>query len=243
MRPKPRVGFFPPCFVDQYAPAAAWAAVAVLEHLGVEVVIPEATPPCCGQALTSAGWPQDTRDIPGRLARAMDGVDAIIVLSASCASFCESEHPHLARAADWLAIEQRPPVHEWASYVASRLAPLAPAHPGERVGLHVGCHDAEGAARRLLRDFEVVEPERNECCGFGGVFVWMERAVSVRMGRDKLAGFSGCSVVVSADMSCLLHLESLRSHQKPETDGIGPQFLSLPEFVADRLQLRRRVDP
>jgi hypothetical protein len=51
---------------------------------------------------------------------------------------------------------------------------------------------------------EFVEPARwDECCGFGGTFSVFESAVSVRMGRDKVAAHSraGAEYIVSADSS------------------------------------------
>jgi L-lactate dehydrogenase complex protein LldE len=65
-----------------------------------------------------------------------------------------------------------------------------------------------------------VEPARwDECCGFGGTFSVFEPAVSVKMGRDKVADHAraGAEYIVSADSSCLLH-------QKGCAEGIGSRI-------------------
>lgn len=60
----------------------------------------------------------------------------------------------------------------------------------------------------LVRDIEVVEPERcDECCGFGGMFAIEETDVSACMGHDKVHRHlaTGAEYIVGADCSCLMH--------------------------------------
>jgi L-lactate dehydrogenase complex protein LldE len=58
----------------------------------------------------------------------------------------------------------------------------------------------------------------DECCGFGGTFSVMEEAVSVKMGKDRVADHinHGAEFITGADMSCLMHLEGIlkRSNSK-----------------------------
>jgi L-lactate dehydrogenase complex protein LldE len=55
--------------------------------------------------------------------------------------------------------------------------------------------------------------QMEECCGFGGSFATTFAALSVRMGADKVAALrqagGGVDAVVSADCSCMLHLQGL----------------------------------
>ncbi len=104
-----------------------------------------------------------------------------------------------------------------------------------RVGMHAACHGLRGlrlakSSERqdppfdhvahlleMVDGLELVELERpDECCGFGGAFSVSEEAVSVRMGRDRVADHlrSGAEVVASADMSCLMHLDGLIRREK-----------------------------
>ena len=69
----------------------------------------------------------------------------------------------------------------------------------------------------LVKDIEVVEPERpDECCGFGGMFAVEEHAVSGQMGRDKVKRHidTGAEYIVGADGSCLMHQNGIIAREK-----------------------------
>ncbi len=100
-----------------------------------------------------------------------------------------------------------------------------------RVGIHNSCSAVRGLGharpselpntasfsktRDLLgkvQGIELVEIDRpDECCGFGGSFCVTDEAVSAKMGYDRVQDFHrhGAECVVSADMSCLLHLKGV----------------------------------
>ena len=65
-----------------------------------------------------------------------------------------------------------------------------------------------------IADFD----RHDECCGFGGTFAVTEEAVSAAMGNDKIGylAASGARCVVSADMSCLMHLQGCASRENEE---------------------------
>jgi L-lactate dehydrogenase complex protein LldE len=68
-----------------------------------------------------------------------------------------------------------------------------------------------------VSDIELVTLSRkDECCGFGGTFAVFEEAVSVAMGRDRIADHenSGVEYITGTDMSCLMHLEGILKRQK-----------------------------
>ena len=63
-----------------------------------------------------------------------------------------------------------------------------------------------------VRGLELVEIDRtDECCGFGGSFCVTDEAVSAKMGYDRVDDFHrhGAEYIVSADMSCLLHMKGV----------------------------------
>jgi L-lactate dehydrogenase complex protein LldE len=69
----------------------------------------------------------------------------------------------------------------------------------------------------MVKDIELVELDRSdECCGFGGTFAVSEEAISVKMGKDRIADHRkhGAEVITGGDMSCLMHLEGLLKRQK-----------------------------
>jgi L-lactate dehydrogenase complex protein LldE len=119
-----------------------------------------------------------------------------------------------------------------------------------RVGLHPGCHglrmlglatpsevqapqvDRVRALLERVDGIELVELDRpDECCGFGGTFAVTEEAVSVKMGRDRIRDHveHGAEVIVSTDMSCLMHLEGLIRR-----DGASVRVMHVAE-VLDRV--------
>ena len=59
---------------------------------------------------------------------------------------------------------------------------------------------------------ELVPLQRlDECCGFGGTFATNEAAISVKMGKDRIADFQNnkAEYITAGDMSCLMHLEGI----------------------------------
>jgi L-lactate dehydrogenase complex protein LldE len=104
-----------------------------------------------------------------------------------------------------------------------------------RVGLHQSCHGQRGLKLaqmselmappfskpehllKMVEGIELVELDRkDECCGFGGTFCVAEEAVSVKMGKDRVADHihHGAEYITAADMSCLMHLEGILRRQK-----------------------------
>jgi len=104
-----------------------------------------------------------------------------------------------------------------------------------KVGLHQSCHGQRGLhlaqmselmappfskPERLLsmvKGLELTGLDRlDECCGFGGTFCVTEEAVSVKMGKDRVADHikHGAEFITACDMSCLMHMEGiLRRHK------------------------------
>jgi len=104
-----------------------------------------------------------------------------------------------------------------------------------RVGLHQSCHGQRGLKLsqmselmappfskpeyllKQVKGIQLVELDRkDECCGFGGTFCVAEEAVSVKMGKDRVADHihHGAEYITAADMSCLMHLEGILRRQK-----------------------------
>ena len=124
-----------------------------------------------------------------------------------------------------------------------------------RVGLHQSCHGlrelrlATGSelmnpgfnkVRQLLSSLEgieLVELDRaDECCGFGGTFAVSEAAVSVMMGKDRLADHTshGAEVMTANDASCLMHLAGLA-----ERNLVPLKIVHIAEILAQAIGVRR----
>jgi L-lactate dehydrogenase complex protein LldE len=70
---------------------------------------------------------------------------------------------------------------------------------------------------KRVKGLQLIDLERSdECCGFGGTFCVAEEAVSVKMGKDRVADHvhHGAEYITGADMSCLMHMEGILHRQK-----------------------------
>ena len=68
-----------------------------------------------------------------------------------------------------------------------------------------------------MRGLELVEmKEAESCCGFGGTFATKFPMISTAMGEVKCASAreTNAEFLVSADSSCLMHLQGLITAQK-----------------------------
>jgi L-lactate dehydrogenase complex protein LldE len=91
--------------------------------------------------------------------------------------------------------------------------------------------DKVAALLGRLAGITLVELSRpDECCGFGGVFSVGEPALSVMMGRDRLADHerAGAEVVTGVDVSCLMHLGGLARRE-----GRPLRVLHVAEILAE----------
>jgi len=227
-----RVGLMVPCYVDQFYPRVAAASRKLLERHGCEVVVPQ-DQTCCGQPLLNSGFAEQTKPIAKHCCKVFEGFDHVVCPSGSCTAMVREHYEEL-----WLDGVTVPKVYELCEFLHDVLevTDIDAVFP-HRVGIHQGCHglrelrlaqpsesfgQAPNKTRALLsqvRDIELVDLDRpDECCGFGGLFAVSEEAVSVGMGRDRVATHerAGAEVIASGDMSCLMHLEGLiRRADKP----------------------------
>jgi len=244
------VDLFVPCFVDQFYPEAAFAAVKILEALGCTVHCP-ASQTCCGQPAYNAGFWEEARPVACKWLRdfARDGEGSarpVIVLSSSCTGMIRNAFGDLLPSdagdhAQWQSI--RPQVYEWVEFVH--------AHPSFRdlkfrFPHKVSYHDACSALRECgiksqVRDLlarveglELIElPDAETCCGFGGTFAVKFEGISTAMADQKIQHYTttGAEYLVSADMSCLMHLQAYADRQ-----GLGVRSLHLAQVLAQALK-------
>lgn len=224
-----RVALFVPCVVDRFAPHVAIATARILRHLGIEVDAPTGQT-CCGQPALNAGYPDEAATVAAAWLDRFADADAVVAPSGSCVAFLTRhvtdlplDPPHRDRAT---TLDGR--VHEFTAFVTDVLhRPSLGGRFEGRVAWHPSCHalrdlGIDRAAEGLIAGIDGVElvpvDDRTECCGFGGTFAVDLPALSARMAADKCAAFeaAGAEWVVSADLSCLLHLDGwLRRHGRP----------------------------
>ncbi len=239
--PVARIALFDPCYMATIRPQDAANARHILEALGDDVALLDGR--CCGQPAFNSGFRAEAKAVGRGLLRAGQPYAAVVTTSGSCTSMVRHYLPGLfegERAQGALRIAER--FVDFASYVV--------AHPNlGRLGLrlqgvvayHDSCHTrrelgSSSAVLSLLGRIEGLEVRRlsfeEECCGFGGTFAVKQPEVSVAMLTAKLedVAVTGARVLVSADVSCLAHIQS-------GAEGMGVQLegWSLPEILVRAL--------
>ncbi len=213
------------CLADAFFADVARATVEVLEAVGCEVVFPE-DQTCCGQPAFNSGDFPAAEKVARHTARVFGGELPVIVPSGSCAAM----HLHgngllFEDKADTVEIENLAK-RSWEvlDFIVNGLGVGEWGGKWERrIALHHSCHtrgSGTGAAmEELLGSIDGVEllelgtPE--QCCGFGGTFSVTFPHLSAGMGQVKLekAMEQSPDLLVSADMSCLMHLGGLAEKQ------------------------------
>lgn len=220
-----RVQLMATCLCDAFFDDAARATVEVLEHLGVEVSFPEGQT-CCGQPAFNGGDWKASRAVVRHTLGVFSGEDPVVVPSGSCAAMlrhgallefeAEADLPRVRALADltW----------EFADYLVRGLGVNRwPGRYPHRVAFHRNCHNRgtpnEAAALTLLGSIEGIElvpiGEADQCCGFGGTFSVGFPHLSGAIGSIKLEHVraTGAEILVSGDMSCLMHLGGLAAKE------------------------------
>jgi L-lactate dehydrogenase complex protein LldE len=243
------VDFFVPCYVDQFYPEAAFAAVRVLEALGCSVNIPSGQT-CCGQPAYNAGFWEEAKPVACKWLDDFSPASEtqmrpVVVLSSSCTGMVRNAYGDLlaedfVRIQEWKSI--RPHVMEWVEFVHAhpRLGELQFRFP-HRVSYHDACSALrECGIRSQVRDIlarveglELIEIQDGEtCCGFGGTFAVKFEGISTAMADQKISHFlnTGAEYLVSADLSCLMHLQAYADHLNS-----GVRTLHLAQVLAHHL--------
>lgn len=227
------VGLFIPCYVNQLYPNAAIATLELLEKLGVNVTYPtEQT--CCGQPMANSGFEHLSHDCDELFVKNFSKFDYIVAPSGSCVLHVK-EHLH-SKADPEAATAIRQKVYELVEFLTDvlKVEKLNARFP-HRVSIHNSCHGLRGLhlsqmselnappfskpeqLLNMVEGLELVELDRpDECCGFGGTFCVSEEAVSVKMGKDRVADHekNGAEYITSSDLSCLMHLEGVMNRKK-----------------------------
>ncbi|HUY18726.1 MAG TPA: (Fe-S)-binding protein [Candidatus Binataceae bacterium] len=214
------VRLFGTCLAEQFFPAVPQAAAAVLEGLHIKVR-PVRRAFCCGQAPFNEGLRDEALALARRFLKSCQPGVPVVVPSGSCASMIRNFYPHLLVNHPRLlakAEAMRPWIYEFSQFLVNVLKVKYVGARYERaVTYHPSCH--------LLRELQVIdEPrvllsavngirifdlrEREECCGFGGLFSVKFPHISSAMMADKLARIreSGAETVVANDCGCLMQI-------------------------------------
>ena len=230
-----KIGLFIPCYIDQFYPQVAVATLELLEKLGCSVTYPMQQT-CCGQPLANSGMEEEARNIYNHFVKTFEAFDYIVTPSGSCTYHIMHHYAILKQTEAVKAIRSK--TLDLAEFLLDilKVGQLEAQFP-YKVGLHQSCHGLRGlglgsASERMedrsskieillnmVESIELVPLDRpDECCGFGGTFAISEAAVSVKMGKDRIADHqrNGAKFITAGDMSCLMHLEGLLKRQNSE---------------------------
>jgi L-lactate dehydrogenase complex protein LldE len=214
------VQLFHTCLVNDFDPEVAFAAVRVLEHLGIEVSVPT-DQTCCGQPAFNAGFHDDARAVARHTLHILDATEGpIVVPSGSCADMLVHQYRVLFEDdPDMLTVVRRVGARcrEFSQFLAEVAPEGVRGQLAARVAFHPSCHLLRGlgvrdqpiAALGAVAGVEkVAVHEQEECCGFGGLFSIKNADISSGMLERKLTNLeaSRAERVVSCDLGCLLHI-------------------------------------
>lgn len=228
-----KVGLFIPCYIDQFYPQVGIATLELLEKLGCRVEYPAAQT-CCGQPMANTGCEQDAVAAYQHFVALFQAYDYIVAPSGSCTYHVRKHYDIIEQNEEVKRV--RANTLDLSEFLLDvlKIETLDCRFP-YRVGLHQSCHGLRGlrlgtGSERVLAQhsklhtllqmaegIELVELSRpDECCGFGGTFSVNEPAISVKMGKSRIADHEskGVEVIAAGDMSCLMHLEGIIRRQK-----------------------------
>ncbi|MET3872344.1 (Fe-S)-binding protein [Puniceicoccus vermicola] len=209
------------CLCDAFFDEAAKASVEVLEGLGIEVVIPQAQT-CCGQPAFNGGDWKSSRAVVRHTLEVFAGDDPIIVPSGSCGAMMFHGAPLEFEKEKDLDLVKQTGARTWEIfdflYRGLGIREWTGSWKG-KIAVHSSCHTrgtgTPEAIRSLLGTIEGLElvdfAEPEQCCGFGGTFSVAFPNISRNMGTLKIGNVleTQPDLLVSGDMSCLMHLKGL----------------------------------
>ncbi|MBL7706253.1 MAG: (Fe-S)-binding protein [Taibaiella sp.] len=216
------VSVFIPCFIDQLYPQTGMNMVKVLERLGCNVDYPKGQT-CCGQPACNAGFQDEARDIAKKFCSDFAHNDHYIVApSGSCVGYITNQYNRLLKHSSaynqFKNIKGR--IFEFSDFLVNKMGvSKMNASLNVKASYHDGCGSLrecgiKQAPRQLLEHvngLELLEMKECEtCCGFGGTFAVKYEPISIGMAKNKVdsAEATGAQMIISADMSCLMHIDA-----------------------------------
>ncbi len=217
---RPRVGLFVTCLVDLIRPRIGFAALALLEQAGCDVVVPEAQT-CCGQPAFNSGASDHARALAKNLIKAFELFDYIVVPSGSCAGMIKLHYKELFKSEPaWRdrAIALAGRTYELLSFLTD-VRSYTPA--GVSLKAVATYHDScsglrelgiEKQPRQLLSNVQGLSLKplagHDVCCGFGGTFCVKYPSISNAIVEEKARDIesTGAELLLGGDLGCLMNM-------------------------------------
>ncbi len=221
-----------PCYINELNPEIARKTLLILRHFGLNVSVPKEQT-CCGQPFINSGY---KTSLPNRFEEIFKDFDYIVSPSSSCVSTVRAQN---------LSVSNK--TFELCEFLHDivQIKAIAKNYP-KTIVLHNSCHSLrhllEGMPSELNIPYfnkvkavlgsNIKEADRDECCGFGGIFSLKEGFISYVMGRNKLDDLKNKGdVITGVDYSCLFHLKSIA-----EKDGDNIEIKHISEILYESLE-------
>jgi glycolate oxidase iron-sulfur subunit len=214
---KGRVALLAGCAQQAIGPSINTATIALLNRLGVEVVVPAAAG-CCGALVHHMGRHEEALAAARRnvAAWAGDDVEAVIVNTSGCGTVLK-DYGFLLRndpmAADAAKVSAKS--LDISEYLLKIYEPTRPPE-GLVVAYHAACslqhgQRVTGAPKTLLRKagFAVVEPkDPHLCCGSAGTYNILQPDIAASLRRRKLDTLKvkNPDIIAAGNIGCLTQL-------------------------------------
>lgn len=231
-------------------PHIGMAVVEVLEKLNISFEVPMQQT-CCGQPLYNTGCNDKASDIAEKFIRDFSSYDCIVTPSASCAAMIKHHYHDLKlKSKNWQEVASR--TMELTEFLYEMIDAIEFKNAvNKEVTIHQSCHGlrelhlgsySETNCKSVDKTIDLLKKvsglkinpvdRQDECCGFGGLFSIQEKEVSVAMGKRKIQAHSQAPsrIILSADMSCLMHLEGVSKEMKADK-----KFMHVAEIFSEAL--------
>lgn len=219
--------------MDQLYPDTAFNTVKVLEKAGCTVIYnPEQT--CCGQPAFNAGFWDEAKAVGKKFIGDFSGQNYIVSPSASCTGMVKNSYNDLFTNTtlhnNCRAVQSH--MYELSDFLVNV---LEKDYFGAELGARAVYHDSCSALRECglkkeprqllskVHGLELVDMKDTDmCCGFGGTFAAKFAGISSAMAQQKVdnALEMGAEYIISADASCLLHLQAYIDKQELQVKTI-----------------------
>ena len=213
--PKMKVGFFSGCLINYVYTDIADAVIEVLNHLGVEVIVPPKQL-CCGIPARSLGDVKTALKLAETNVKVFEDakVDFIVNACATCGRTLKRDYRQILGARSLKFTQKIYDVSEFIEkHFKYETKPL-----NTKITYHDPCHlhwgqniskEPRDILKRSSTFQEMETPER--CCGGGGVFNLLHYDLSMKIGEYKAKAIekSGAEVVATGCPGCILQIEDL----------------------------------
>jgi len=226
-----KIGLFVPCCVDQYAADTAEHMYTLLTSLGLRCSMPQEMT-CCGRELYNSGDREGAKSLGETMIGLYNDYTHIVACGSACVTYIKTHFGQLFHNTtlhnDYRQFANRcydlsdflvnvmhytpsgkafPHKVLFMDHCATMRDYLCLAHP-DRPGLREEPRQLLGA----LEGVTLVEaPDKEVCCGYGGQFANHFTIISNSLAHRKIENAlnAGAEYIVSTEMSCLLHLQSV----------------------------------